>query len=59
MTTTISFLKDKIMSAVAVIAGADKKVALDKVMAEEGNISETPGRVMKEMKNVLLLTDIL
>lgn len=59
MTTTISFLKDTITNAVAVIAGADKKIALDKVLAEKGTISETPGRVMKEMKNVLLLTDIL
>jgi 6-phosphogluconolactonase/glucosamine-6-phosphate isomerase/deaminase len=59
VTTTMTFLKEKVNNAVAVISGADKKEALLKVTSADGSLPKTPARIMREMKNVLLYTDIV
>ncbi|MFI5265345.1 MAG: 6-phosphogluconolactonase [Candidatus Levyibacteriota bacterium] len=57
-TTTIPFLKNEIDFAVACITGDGKKAALKRVMAASGKLNETPARVLLEMKNVTVCTDI-
>ena len=59
VTTTITFLKEKIQNAVAIVFGPEKKDALQKVMSSEGSTPHSPARVMREMKNVILFTDIV
>jgi 6-phosphogluconolactonase/glucosamine-6-phosphate isomerase/deaminase len=38
--------------------GENKKEALTKVLAEEGSLVETPGRILRELREVKLFTDI-
>ncbi len=56
-TTTIPFLKD-VDYAVGYISGENKREAFERLMAEEGTLAETPSRVLHEMKDVVVFTDI-
>jgi len=58
MTSTFTLMK-KFDSVLTYMKGENKKEALTKVMAEEGNLAETPGRIIRELKNVQLFTDIV
>ncbi|MFA5935122.1 MAG: 6-phosphogluconolactonase [Candidatus Paceibacterota bacterium] len=57
ITTTLSFLRDVDISIVFV-CGADKTEALRKTLSSDGDISTTPARIINEMKEVFLFTDI-
>lgn len=58
VTTTLSFLRNEVDFAIAYITGEEKKHALGMFLADEGKISSIPARVMHEMKNVILFTNI-
>ncbi len=56
-TTTFPFLR-QIDYAVSVVTGENKKDALSKIMKKNGSLSETPGRILRELKIANLFTDI-
>jgi 6-phosphogluconolactonase/glucosamine-6-phosphate isomerase/deaminase len=57
MTSTFTFMRtfDQIITF---MSGENKREALKKVLAEEGSLAETPGRIIRELKNVTLFTDV-
>ncbi|MBI4253141.1 6-phosphogluconolactonase [Candidatus Uhrbacteria bacterium] len=57
ITITLSFLV-MINHAIVYCVGEGKRIALERVMAEEGSCAHTPARIIREMKDVLLFTDI-
>ena len=57
VTTTLSFLRDVDVSIVFV-CGVDKTDALRKTLSSDGDIASTPARIVNEMKEVFLFTDI-
>lgn len=57
VTTTLPFLR-QIDSAVVYVVGEDKQNALERVVAEEGSLYETPARVLRRIENVQIFTDI-
>jgi 6-phosphogluconolactonase/glucosamine-6-phosphate isomerase/deaminase len=58
ITITPAFIKQFVDRAVVYISGEKKREALDKLLASEGNLAETPARILCELKNVELFTDI-
>lgn len=56
-TTTITFLK-KIDHSIVYCVGENKREALSRVFSKEGTHAETPARILREMKNVVIFTDI-
>ncbi len=57
VTTTMNLLR-KIDTAIAYVTGSGKKEAVRRVLSDEGNIAETPARILKEIPGkVLLFTD--
>lgn len=59
VTTTLAFLREMVDYSVAYVTGAKKREALKRLLAREGTLSETPARIMREMKHVKLFTDIV
>lgn len=59
VTTTLVFLREMVDYSVAYVTGAKKREALKRLLAREGTLSETPARIMREMKHVKLFTDIV
>lgn len=57
VTTTFPFLR-LIDYGVSFVTGENKKEAFTRILSDEGNISDTPGRILHEMRNVILFTDI-
>jgi 6-phosphogluconolactonase/glucosamine-6-phosphate isomerase/deaminase len=57
MTATCTLMRkfDKVLTY---MYGRNKKEALEKVLAEEGDIAQTPGRIIRELKHVEIFTDI-
>lgn len=58
VTATNSFLRERVGAAVAVAVGEPKRAALERLFAPEGELSDTPARVMLEMRSVDLYTDV-
>lgn len=58
VTVSLSFLRDHIDYAIAYATGENKKESLQKLIAEEGSLAQTPARILREMKNVHLYTDV-
>ncbi len=58
-TVTLPFIRTKIQSAIVYCIGEKKREALTKISAPEGKIWETPARVLREIKDVSLFTDIV
>lgn len=58
VTCTFTFLR-QVDYSIAYITGEKKKEALLRLLAEEGTLEETPARIMREMKNVKIFTDIV
>lgn len=58
VSTTLTFMREQINHAVAVIYGAEKQEAFDCLMADEGALSETPSRIMHEMSDVHIFTTL-
>jgi len=59
VTTTYSFLRDQVDYSIAYITGEEKRNAFKKLLAEKGRLIETPARIMREMKQVEIFTDII
>ena len=57
-TTTLSFLQREVDSAIALVCGKEKGDAFRRVIARQGSLSETPMRIIHQMKNVEVFTDI-
>jgi 6-phosphogluconolactonase/glucosamine-6-phosphate isomerase/deaminase len=55
-TTTLTFLRI-IDHSIVLAVGDSKKAALEKALSSTGSISESPARIIQEMKNVVLFTD--
>ncbi len=58
VTVTIPFLKEKVDHSIVFAVGENKRKTLEQVMAEKGTLRETPARIIREMKNVQLFTDL-
>lgn len=57
-TTTNTFLRDYIDHAFVYAVGANKKEALTRLVAQSGDLPTTPARVLRDMKDVALFTDV-
>lgn len=58
VTTTLSFLRDVVDHSIVYAVGEAKREALEKAVAPTGSLTEIPARILLEMKQVLLITDI-
>ena len=59
VTVTLSFLRRIVDYALVYLVGEHKREALREILASEGTLWLTPGRIIQEMKNVKLFTDIV
>ncbi|MBX4198121.1 6-phosphogluconolactonase [Candidatus Parcubacteria bacterium] len=57
LTSTFTFMR-QFNEVLTYMSGENKMEALKKVIAEEGSLAETPGRIVRELKNVTIYTDI-
>ncbi len=57
MTSTCTLLK-KCDQTLTYMSGEHKREALQRVVAEQGSLAETPGRIVRELKNETIYTDI-
>ena len=58
ITVTLPFLRSHVDYAFAYVVGEQKKKALRDVDVAEGSLAKTPARILREMKNVQIFTDI-
>ncbi|MCI0533245.1 6-phosphogluconolactonase [bacterium] len=58
ITVTNAFLRNRVNHAIVYAVGDHKKEALKKIAAKDGSLAETPARIMKEMKNAVIFTNI-
>lgn len=58
VTVTMPFLRMADYS-IAYIVGEKKREALGRLLKEQGTLAQTPARIMREMKNVKIFTDIV
>ena len=58
-TATPTFLRTEVDAAIIYVTGAEKREALQRVLADTGSLAETPARVWKDMRNTQVLTDIV
>lgn len=57
VTTTLSFLK-LVDYSIVYCVGENKREALSRVYAKEGSLAQTPARIIREMKEVGIFTDL-
>jgi 6-phosphogluconolactonase/glucosamine-6-phosphate isomerase/deaminase len=57
-TTTLSFLRNEVDHSIVYAVGESKREALEKLLSDTGTLPETPARILLEMKQVTLITDI-
>lgn len=58
LTSTFTLMR-KFDAVLTYMSGEEKKDALERVLAEKGNLPETPGRIIRELNNVTIFTDII
>ena len=58
VTITMSFIKQNVDHAVAFISGEKKRPALDRLLAKDGDLDKTSARILRELKDVQIFTDI-
>jgi 6-phosphogluconolactonase/glucosamine-6-phosphate isomerase/deaminase len=58
VTVTAKFMEEKIDVGIVYVVGERKRLALVKVLANEGRLAETPARILREMREVRVLTDL-
>ena len=58
VTVTLSFLREVVDHSIVYAVGDGKKEALRQVLAETGTLWQTPARIIHEMRNVMLFTDL-
>lgn len=59
VTVTFSFLKNNVDHAIAYITGEKKRKAFERLISRKGSLCETPARIMHEMRDVKIFTDIV
>jgi 6-phosphogluconolactonase/glucosamine-6-phosphate isomerase/deaminase len=59
ITVTAKFMEDKIDTGLVYVVGETKTDALEKIVANQGRMAETPARILREMKQVEVFTDIV
>jgi 6-phosphogluconolactonase/glucosamine-6-phosphate isomerase/deaminase len=57
VTVTFPFLREQVDHAVTYTCGESKKESIRRIFADEGALAETPARVLREMRDVTLITD--
>lgn len=57
MTVTLHFLRELVDETFVYVVGKEKQGALARVLSSRGDVSETPARILQEMKHVRLFTD--
>lgn len=57
ITVTLPFLR-KIDYAITLVLGDEKRTVLNKLIEEDGDLASAPARILREMKNVALFTDV-
>ena len=58
MTTTPVYLTRHVHHAIVYVTGEEKRQALIALHAEHGSLHETPARVLREMSDVRIYTDL-
>jgi 6-phosphogluconolactonase/glucosamine-6-phosphate isomerase/deaminase len=58
VTLTLTFLRKHLDLAIVFVCGNDKKQALENLLSETGQLHDTPARILKEIKDCILVTDI-
>ena len=58
MTTTLSYIQRHVHHAVVYAKGEGKREALDRVLNENGTLAETPARIVRDMPDAHLYTDL-
>ncbi len=58
VTVTLPFLRDHVDFSVVYLAGEEKRAAFEKVIAPDGTPWETPGRIVREMKDARIFTSL-
>jgi 6-phosphogluconolactonase/glucosamine-6-phosphate isomerase/deaminase len=59
VTATIPFLKNIVDTAVVYVVGEEKHDALKRSLAPQGTLYETPARIIKEIKNATVFTNLI
>lgn len=58
VTVNLPFLRQKVDHSIVYIVGENKRKVLERVLAGKGTLQETPARIIHEMKNVELFTNL-
>lgn len=58
VTITLPFIRKYIDYAVAFISGEKKREAFDRLLSESGSLEATPIRILRELKNVEIFTNL-
>jgi len=58
ITVTFPFLREHVDCTIVYVTGPKKRRALRRVFAKKGSLRQTPARIVREMKNAFLFTDI-
>lgn len=57
-TATIPFIRDCVDHAVCVAVGSEKVPSMQRLFSEHGSLADTPSRVLWNMRDVVMFTDI-
>lgn len=57
-TATLSFLKNEVDVSLVWIVGKEKIKPFNDIMSKSGNLAETPARIIREMKDATIFTNI-
>ncbi len=58
VTVNLPFLREKVDHSIVYAVGDNKREALKRVLVKEGTLSENPARIIHEMKNVQIFTNL-
>jgi 6-phosphogluconolactonase/glucosamine-6-phosphate isomerase/deaminase len=58
LTTTLAYLRNSIDRAIVYVVGTEKSLALQTLMAEQGSLATTPARILRDMRSVVIYTNI-
>jgi 6-phosphogluconolactonase/glucosamine-6-phosphate isomerase/deaminase len=59
ITITVPFIRSQVNHAVIYATGEAKRPALERFLSPIGNLHETPARILRELKDVYLFTDLI
>lgn len=57
-TATLSFLKNEVDVSLVWIVGKEKIKPFNDIMSDKGDLAETPARIIREMKDAIIFTNI-